>query len=275
MFGLGVVALLVTGYFVAQYLMFVTTDNAQVDGHFVLMAAKVPGYVTEVHVREGQKVKKDEVLVEIDARDYDNTLRQVSSELTSVAARKDDSEKTYRRINDLFKRNVVTQAQFDAASSGFADVKAKWDAVSAQVAQAKLNLDNTKLRAPSDGFIARKSVEIGQLASPGAPLLGFVDAHERWITANFKETDLDRIKVGAAAKITVDAIDGRAFTGKVESISSATGATFTLLPPDNATGNFTKVVQRIPVRILLDQLKEDEVEALRVGLSAFVKISTH
>ena len=275
LFGLGFVALLGAGYFVAQYLMFVTTDNAQVDGHYVLMAAKVPGYVTAVHVYEGQKVKKDEVLVELDSRDYDNTLRQVSSELTSVEVRKDDSEKTYKRINDLYKRSVVTQAQFDAASAGYADVKAKWDAVSAQVAQAKLNLDNTKLRAPSDGFIARKSVEVGQLASPGAALVGFVDAHERWITANFKETDLDRIKAGAVAKVTVDAMDSRSFTGKVESISSATGATFTLLPPDNATGNFTKVIQRVPVRILLDDLKAEDVESLRVGLSAFVKISAH
>ena len=273
LFGLATIAIGATIYFVAQYLMFVTTDNAQIDGHFVLMAAKVSGYVTEVNVREGQRVKKDDVLAVIDPRDYENTLRQVSGELTSVEARKDDSEKTYRRVNDLYKRSVVTQAQFDGASAGFADVKAKWDAVSAQVAQAKLNLENTKVRAPSDGFIAKKSVEVGQLAAPGSPLLGFVDARERWITANFKETDLDRIKPGANAKVTIDAIDGRGFVGKVESISSATGATFTLLPPDNATGNFTKVVQRVPVRILLENLKDDDLEALRIGLSAYVKVS--
>jgi membrane fusion protein (multidrug efflux system) len=95
------------------------------------------------------------------------------------------------------------------------------------------------------------------------------------VTANFKETDLSSIKPGAKVKIEVDAIGGRSFEGKVEAISSATGATFTLLPPDNATGNFTKVVQRVPVKIGLNQLKEGDAEILRVGLSAYVKVSVH
>ena len=275
MIGVGAVVLIAAAYFVVEYFMYVTTDNAQVDGHYVMLAAKVSGYVTDVKVREGMKVKKGDVMIEIDARDYENTLRQIGGDLTSVEARKNDSEKTFRRISDLYKKNVVTQAQFDNASAGYADVKAKWDAVSAQVAQAKLNLENTKILAPADGYIAKKSVEHGQLAAPGVPLIGFVDAHERWITANFKETDLDRIHAGANVKITIDAIDSRSYTGTVESISSATGATFTLLPPDNATGNFTKVVQRVPVRIKLQDLKDEELEPLRVGLSAFVKVSTH
>jgi membrane fusion protein (multidrug efflux system) len=272
---IGAAAILAAGWFVWNYVMYVTTDNAQIEGHFVMLAPKVGGYIIKVNIQEGQRVKKGDVLVEIDPRDYENTFRQVSGELTSIEARKNDAERMYRRITQLKNQGAVSQQQYDTTSSTYNETKAKWDAVSAQVAQAQLNLANTKIVAPSDGFIAKKSVEIGQLAAPGIPLIGFVDANERWVTANFKETDLSSIKPGAKVKIEVDAIGGRSFAGKVEAISSATGATFTLLPPDNATGNFTKVVQRVPVKIGLDQLKEGDAEILRVGLSAYVKVSVH
>jgi membrane fusion protein (multidrug efflux system) len=273
--GVGALAILAAGWFVWEYVMYVSTDNAQIEGHFVMLAPKVGGYIVKVNVEEGQRVKKGDVLVEIDPRDYENTLRQASGELTSIEARKNDAERMYRRITQLKNQGAVSQQQYDTTSSTYNETKAKWDAVSAQVAQAQLNLANTKIVAPSDGFIAKKSVEIGQLAAPGIPLLGFVDANERWVTANFKETDLSSIKPGAKVEVEVDAIGGRSFEGKVEAISSATGATFTLLPPDNATGNFTKVVQRVPVKIELNQLKEGDAEILRVGLSAYVKVSVH
>jgi membrane fusion protein (multidrug efflux system) len=272
---IGTAAILAAGWFVWNYIMYVTTDNAQIEGHFVMLAPKVGGYIIKVNIQEGQRVKKGDVLVEIDPRDYENTFRQVSGELTSIEARKNDAERMYRRITQLKNQGAVSQQQYDTTSSTYNETKAKWDAVSAQVAQAQLNLANTKIVAPSDGFIAKKSVEIGQLAAPGIPLIGFVDANERWVTANFKETDLSSIKPGAKVQIEVDAIGGRSFEGKVEAISSATGATFTLLPPDNATGNFTKVVQRVPVKIGLNQLKEGDAEILRVGLSAYVKVSVH
>lgn len=273
--GIGTLAVIAAGWFVWEYVMYVSTDNAQVEGHFVMLAPKVGGYIVKVNIQEGQRVHKGDVLAEIDSRDYENTLRQVSGELTSIEARKNDAERMYRRITQLKNQGAVSQQQFDTTLSTYNEAKAKWDAVSAQVAQARLNLANTKIVAPSDGFIAKKSVEVGQLAAPGIPLVGFVDAHERWVTANFKETDLSSIKPGAKVKVEVDAIGGRSFEGKVEAISSATGATFTLLPPDNATGNFTKVVQRVPVKIELNQLKEGDAEILRVGLSAYVKVSVH
>lgn len=266
---------IIAGYFLFEYIMYVTTDNAQIEGHFLLLTPKVGGYITKVNVEEGQRVKKGDVLIEIDPRDYENVLRQVSGELTSIEAKKRDSERIYHRISELKSQGAVSQQQYDTTSANYAETKAKWDAVSAQVAQAQLNLENTKILAPSDGFIAKKSVELGQLASPGIPLVGFVDANERWVTANFKETDLPSLKKGAYVKVTVDAIDSKSFAGKIEAISSATGATFTLLPPDNASGNFTKVVQRVPVKIILSDLKPEDSENLRVGLSAFVKVSVH
>jgi membrane fusion protein, multidrug efflux system len=267
------VAAVIGLYFVVDHFLYVSTDNAQIDGHFVMLAAKVGGYIKDVKVVEGQKVKAGDVLAEIDSRDYENTVRQTSGTLTSIEAKKNDAETSFKRISSLYKKGVVSQQQYDTASAAYNELKANYEAAAAAVAQANLNLESTKIRAPSDGFIAKKSVEVGQLAAPGVPLIGFVDAQERWVIANFKETEISDIRVGAPVKITVDAIDGKSFHGKVESLSSATGSTFTLLPPDNASGNFTKVVQRVPVKIHLEDLTPEDFEKLRIGLSADAKVS--
>lgn len=269
---IGSIAGLLAVYLIFEHFMYVTTDDAYVEAHSVLLAPKVPGYITTVNVTEGQKVKKGDILIEIDARDYENALVQAKGELASLEARRRDADRSFSRIADLYKNGAVSQQQFDSANATHSDTRAKYDAVAAQVAQAQLNLDNTKLRAPSDGFIAKKSVEVGQLAAAGVPLIGFVDGGERWVTANFKETDIEHIKPGAKVDIDVDAIGSKGFKGVVESVSAATGATFTLLPPDNATGNFTKVVQRVPVKIRIDNLSDSDREILRAGLSAYVKV---
>lgn len=272
---LGAAAALLVAYFAYESFVYVTTDNAQVEAHSVMLASKVSGFVVAVKAKEGAKVKKGDILVEIDQRDYQNTVQQMKSELTSLQARKVDSEKNYHRIQELFSKGAVSQQQYDATSANYSDIKAKFDAVSAQVAQSELNLENTKVKAPTDGFVAKRSVEEGQLASPGVPLIGFVGAEERWVTANFKETEIDVIKIGAKVEVEVDAVNSKKFHGSVESISSATGATFTLLPPDNATGNFTKVVQRVPVKIKLEGLSAEDIDLLRAGLSANVKVHKH
>lgn len=273
--GVVTVAVIAIGYLIVDHIRFVETDDAQIDAPTVLLAPKVSGYIMKVNVTEGQTVKAGEVLVEIDERDYANSLKQSSSELASLEARRHDAEKNFKRISELFQKEAVSTQQYDQASAAYSDLKAKYDAVTAQVAQAQLNFDNTKIRAPSDGFIARKSAEVGQLAAPGVPLLGFVSAISRWVTANFKETDLENVRVGAKVDIDVDAISKGIFHGEVESISAATGAVFTLLPPDNSTGNFTKVVQRVPVRIKFVELGADDIIRLRAGLSAVIKVHKH
>ncbi|MGZ3745021.1 MAG: HlyD family secretion protein [Pseudobdellovibrionaceae bacterium] len=263
----------ITGvYFIAEHVLYVTTDNAQVEAPVVMLAAKVPGYIADVKVVEGQKVKQGEVLVEIDSRDYENTLKQVQSELLGLESRKRDAERNYQRISQLYKQSAVSSQQYDTATASYSELKSKYEAISAQVDQAKLNIENTKIKAPVDGAIAKKSVEKGQLASAGVPLLGLVGDQERWVTANFKETEISGIKIGSPVDIDIDAINGKNFKGRVVALSSATGSTFTLLPPDNATGNFTKVVQRIPVKIKLEDLTDGDLELLRAGLSAFVKV---
>lgn len=270
--GVGSVVLLGAVYLAVEHLRYVETDNAQIEGHAVLLAAKVGGFIVKTNVTDGQRVKKGDVLVEIDDRDYKNTLQQAKSDLVSIEARKRDAEKNNRRLTDLYSKGAVSQQQLDSISTSYAESKAKFDSVSALVAQAELNVENTKIRAPSDGIIAKKSAEVGQLAGPGVPLVGFVGTEERWVTANFKETEIEDIRPGAQVDVKVDALSSRHFKGEVESISSATGATFTLLPPDNATGNFTKVVQRVPVKIALKDLSLEDREILRAGLSAIVKV---
>lgn len=275
LFGVGTIAVVLLGYFIYEHTMYVTTDNAQIEAHSVMLAPKVGGFITEVKVVEGQKVKKGTLLVRIDDRDYQNAYVAAKGELTSLTARKNDSEKNFQRISSLYKSGAVSQQQFDASQTSYSDIKSKSDVITAQVSQAQLNLDSTQIKAPFDGVVAKKSVEEGQLAAPGVPLIGFVESGERWVTANFKETEIESIKIGNKAHISVDAVTKHAFEGTVVSISSATGATFALLPPDNATGNFTKVVQRVPVKIKLENLTEDDISLLRAGLSADVKVSKH
>src|SRR5437868_4160528 len=121
---LGSVAILAALYFGYEFLMYVTTDNAQIEAHSVMLAAKVGGYVRDVKVNEGDKVKRGDVLVEIDPRDYQNTLTQSKGELTSIEARKKDAERNFRRLQDLVQKGAVSQQQFDTASASYAEVKA-------------------------------------------------------------------------------------------------------------------------------------------------------
>jgi len=142
----------------------------------------------------------------------------------------------------------------------------------AVLAQAELNLAYTSIRAPASGVVSRKTVEVGQVVAPGQPLMAIVPLDKIWVTANFKETQLTDMKPGQKARIHVDTY-GRAYEGHIESIAAATGARFSLLPPENATGNYVKVVQRIPVKILLDG-PPDSARPLRPGMSVTATVFT-
>lgn len=266
------VFLIVAGYFIYEHMMYAETDNAQIEAPTVMLAAKIPGFIKEVNVKEGLKVKKNDVLVLIDNRDYKSAYDSAKSEMLSLEARKKDAEKNYYRLKGLYAQSVVSSQQFDAATANFNEVKARFDSATSKLTQAELNLEYTEIKAPSDGIIARKSAEIGQLATPGNPLIGFVSSESRWATANFKETEIQDIKIGQKVEIKIDALSGQSFPGEVESISSATGATFSLLPPDNATGNFTKVVQRVPVKIKFLNLTPSDYDKIQAGLSAIIKV---
>ncbi|HYM22241.1 MAG TPA: HlyD family secretion protein [Vicinamibacterales bacterium] len=143
----------------------------------------------------------------------------------------------------------------------------------ANLAQAELNLQYTTVKAPVRGIVSKKGINDGQVVQAGQPLLAIVQIGDVWVTANFKETQLREMRAGQKARVDVDAYGAHTYTGKVESIAGATGARFSLLPPENATGNFVKVVQRVPVKIVLDPGQDPE-HLLRPGLSVTPTVYT-
>jgi len=268
----GPVLLLSVCWFLYDHFFFVSTDNAQIQANTVILASRVGGFVNKVHVTEGQAVKAGDILVEINSNDYQNRTEQSENELASLAARVRDAELNHKRVAKLFEEGAVSQQQRDSAMATWQELSRKQNALKNQLEITRNGLVDTQIRAPSDGTIARKTAEAGMLANPGTPLLGFVSDDSRWVVANFKETDLGRLKTGQKVDISVDAIPGKSFKGEIENFHPATGAVFALLPPDNATGNFTKVVQRVPARIKLLGLSKQDIEQLRAGLSAVVDV---
>ncbi|HXO21944.1 MAG TPA: HlyD family secretion protein, partial [Thermoanaerobaculia bacterium] len=159
---------------------------------------------------------------------------------------------------------AASRAQSGSAGADLARARA-------QLELARLNLAHTRIIAPVSGIIGRRSVETGQRVQPGQELLTVIEVEQVWVTANFKETQLERIRPGQSARVHVDSYN-RDYTGKVESIAAATGSRFSLLPPENATGNFVKVVQRLPVRVNLDK-GQDPQHLLRPGMSVDVSVT--
>jgi membrane fusion protein (multidrug efflux system) len=163
------------------------------------------------------------------------------------------------------------QVKASRARADAADAKVRQN--EAIVKQAELNLEYATVKAPVKGIVSRKNVEVGQVIQPGQPLMTIIPLDRVWITANFKETQLEKMRPGQRVSIEVDAYGGREFRGKVESLAAATGSRFSLLPPDNATGNYVKVVQRVPVRIQLDEGQDPE-HLLRPGMSVVPTVYT-
>jgi membrane fusion protein (multidrug efflux system) len=284
----------------------VSTDDAQADGHIIPILPKVGGFVTEVRVDENRSVKAGDTLVMLDDRDYRARLAQADADLAvalagvSNRARVGQAEAQVEqaqanalkahadldRLRPLAVQDIVSKQQLDAAEAaasaadaalaaaqaGLLAADARVGAARAARDQAALNLSYTRLTAPFFGVVSKKTVELGQLVQPGQPLMSVVPLDDVWITANLKETEIENVKPGEPVDFTVDAYPGLHFRGHVESLSPATGARFSLLPPDNATGNFTKVVQRVPVRIRPD--KVDAGHPLRPGMSVVVTIAT-
>jgi membrane fusion protein, multidrug efflux system len=163
--------------------------------------------------------------------------------------------------------------QIAAMKARAASAQARVEQAKASLAQAELNLQYTVIKAPATGVAARKSVNRGQVVQQGQPLLAVVEVNDVWITANFKETQLTSMRPGQRATIDVDAYGDKTLKGHVDSIAPATGARFSLLPPENATGNYVKVVQRVPVKIVLDPGQDSE-HLLRPGMSVVPRVYT-
>jgi membrane fusion protein (multidrug efflux system) len=169
------------------------------------------------------------------------------------------------RVESQRRQVTVKEAEIERAAASLSQAQA-------DLAFAELQLAHTEVRAPADGVIAKKSVEPGQVVQMGQPLLAIVPLHDVWVLANFKETQLGRVKPGMPATVEIDTFPGKVFHGTVDSLSAGTGSRFSLLPPENATGNWVKVVQRIPVKIRLDPRELGNPHTLRAGMSAYVVI---
>ncbi len=169
------------------------------------------------------------------------------------------------RVESQRRQVSVKEAEIERAEATLSQARA-------DLSFAELQLQHTEVRAPGDGVVSKKSVEVGQVVQMGQPLLAIVPLHEVWVVANFKETQLARVKPGMPAEVEIDTFPGKVFHGTVDSLSAGTGARFSLLPPENATGNWVKVVQRIPVKIRLDPKEFGNPHTLRAGMSAYVVI---
>jgi membrane fusion protein (multidrug efflux system) len=218
-------------------------------------------------------------------------------QIEGAKARQWQSQQDMNRYRNLVKAEAATGAEFeqvkahyDVAVSDFnaskssltaskariLELKSKTDLLladlkkkEAQLELARINLSYTVVTAPYSGKLGRKTVLIGQQIQPGQPLVYIINEKEKWVTANFLETQVGGMRIGQAVDVSVDALDGVHYRGTIEAISGSTGSKFSLLPPDNSSGNFVKIVQRIPVKI---KLNADDMNAVKVGMNVIVSI---
>jgi membrane fusion protein (multidrug efflux system) len=243
--------------------------------------------------KAAQDVERYKVLVakdEISKQTYDQSVAAAAAAGATVEAQRAAVVEAQQNVAAAEKSVEQSQARLRSAEavvrgaeSGPEQVKsteARAQAALARVAQhraeveqAQLNLSYTTVVAPANGIVGRKAVEIGQNISAGQQLMSIVALDDIWVTANFKETQLKDMRVGQPVNVEIDA-NGRPYSGKVERIGGASSARFSLLPPENATGNYVRVVQRVPVRISIDP-GQNQDHALRPGISANPKVQIH
>ena len=229
-----------------------------------------------------------------------NNIAVNDAGIEEVRVQRANAERELQRYKKLLDKDAVTRQQYDKVKTTYDAINARYEQVlrmkhstsltkdeqthrlgqneaairlaQATVDQARLNLSYTVVIATCDGMTGHKGIHEGQLVQPGQTMVDIVDNSDLWVIANYRETQLPNIKDGADVTFTADAVPGVVYKGVVESISDATGAAFSLIPQDNATGNFVKVEQRIPVRIRLQGNEADEVHRLRTGFNVECKV---
>lgn len=305
-----------------------TTDDVYVGGDISAISSKVSGYIQQLAVQDNMAVKKGDLLIRIDDRDYRAALAKAAGEVAAQQAALADIQATRqlqqatiagsaasllaataateklandnRRYNALAASSAISAQIRDNASADYrrahaeqekakadktvaerqlAVLDARQQQILAALAQAqanlemaRLNLSYTDIRAPFDGVIGNRRAWSGSFVSSGTQLLSLVPAHGLWIDANFKENQLAHMRAGQPATIVADVLPNHTFKGHVASLAPATGSRFSILPAENATGNFTKIVQRVPVRIALEG-DGAKLDVLRPGLSVIVTVN--
>jgi len=200
-------------------------------------------------------------------------VEEAAKAIEAGLARVAQAEARIKEAQANLQATQTAPQQMSISRSNAQTAHARVKLAEAALAQAKLNIEYTEVKAPIDGIISQRKVELGQYVQVGQSLLAVVPLHNVWVTANYKENQLKNMRPGQKATITVDAYGGRKYEGHIDSIAAATGARFSLLPPENATGNFVKVVQRVPVKIVIDR-GEDDAHPLRPGLSVIATVYT-
>ena len=270
--------------------MYETTDDAFIEGHIIKISPKISGTIEKLYVEDNQHVKKGDLLLVIDEKDYKakydlarathaKILSSQSAARSSLNAQnqnlktaKDDLD----RYTNLYKEGAVSKQDYEKALNKFTAALASQKAAEEKVfssnnskmadaerqeaesllEQAKLQLSYSKIYAPQDGIITSRTAEEGAFIHAGAPLFAIV-SDERWVVANFKETQLKNMKIGQTVDIKIDTYPNKKFKGKIDSIQASTGSKTSLFPPENAVGSYVKIVQRIPVKITFDTPIDD------------------
>jgi membrane fusion protein (multidrug efflux system) len=255
--GVGVIAIILGTIYYIDASNHETTDDAYTTGHIHNISSRVTGTVIAVLVDDNQFVKKGQVLVKLDPRDYQVNVDQARANFISTKL-------NYDRMNSVKGDGAISQESYDQS-------KASITGDQAALTGALDQLSYCTICAPTDGYVGAKAVEIGNRVEVGGLLMDVMQ--DAWVLGNFKETQLGSMVPGQRATITVDAIPSHKFLGWIDSFSPGSGTVFALLPSDNATGNFTKIVQRVPVKIVFDPASAKGYEGRLVpGLSVEVSV---
>lgn len=277
------------------------TDDAFIDTHIVHIAPQIAGQIVAIHVTDNQYVRKGQPLVDIDSADATAKLNQIQAQeaqaetqyYQALASERGAEAQTQNAERDLGRYRLLQStapaavaqqqidqavatdknaiAQRDSARAQISGAMAQIKAYKAQISAAQLTLSYTHVAAPEDGTIAQRTVALGNYVTPGQEMMAVVPLHI-WVTANFKETQLARMRVGQHVTVEVDACADADIRGHVDSIQRGAGQAFGILPPENATGNYVKVVQRVPVKILLDRVPKDCVLGPGMSVEPSVKV---
>ena len=281
-------ALAGTWYWYVNLRDFVSTDDAYVDQDRVSISSKILGRVSALTVDEGDTVREGEILVRLDDTDLLAQKEQAVASLRffeesvglaklNVTRAQDD----YSRAEHQFKDAVITKEQYDHAGSALAAAHAEYSIALSRIGTAKaqlgvvqVQLENCAIASPVDGKVARRWVLRGDVVQPGQPIFSVYDRKVTWVTANLEETYLQSVCLNQPVMIAVDGFPGRTYSGRVFQIGSSTAAQFSLMPPNNASGNFTKITQRVPVKISIaeERAAGGQPVELLPGMSVEVRI---
>jgi membrane fusion protein, multidrug efflux system len=247
-----------------------STNDAFVEGRLVRVSAQIAGRIASVNVTDNQLVQAGQLLAQIDDREPAARAAQARAQAAAADVAAQNARAEANRAEQLFARQLIARQDEERAVAVARQRVADAEAARKALAQAELALSFTKVVAPEAGRVTRRAAEEGAYVQVGQILMTVVP-NDFWVVANFKETQLARMRPGQPADVKVDAYPRLVLHGHVDSIQSGTGARFSLLPPENATGNFVKVVQRVPVKIVLDEGAPSEYQ-LGPGMSVVATI---